>query len=199
MTTIDELPLLKEEEEEGFTFSKMGGEGRLFYSTKNRVAKTYWKRIWDDQKVLAEADLISPRTIRYAQREAMIAEMLSEAGLSVPTPYGVFALWIPFHDPRPAFLMDFINGKEKYELPSARRLYADRLFRCELERARDNRFEPEDVYSNVLFVGEKDDLKVMMLDFGGWDHPDLDARIDQRWGKNPLYSLRADSEGREQR
>src|SRR3989344_1838508 len=100
MTTIDQLPLLKEEEE--FSLLTIGGEGNLFYSQKRKlVAKTYWKRLWDDEKELTGAALFSPRTIRYAQREAMIAEMLSEAGLSVPTPHGVFALWIPFHDPQP--------------------------------------------------------------------------------------------------
>ncbi|MBS3169842.1 hypothetical protein J4210_05120 [Candidatus Woesearchaeota archaeon] len=179
MTTIDQLPVL---DWNGFSLYNKGGESTVFrHQQGGIVAKTFWRRLWTDKEILGGEELYSPQTIRYVQREAMVAEMLREAGISVPQPKGIFAL----HDPQkgslipphlPAFVMEFVEGL----VPPFEE--ADALRKAELEKARLAGFELKDVLFNRLYRMEGNEINVCLIDFGGWEHPQLEERLNACWG-----------------
>ena len=178
MTTIDQLPVFTGVIEPKPL--KVCTESSVYrIPEQNLAAKVYRRRHWDDVANLVEAELWSPRTIHYALREAVVADRLYQAGVSVPQPEGVFSLRLFENEhPVPAFVMELIAGVSYRDLEYSERLSVRDKFHEETAKAARAGFKIKDssIGHNVLYVPTEKDIKVYLHDFGGWKHENL-----KRW------------------
>lgn len=172
MTTIDELPVFTDIDEQPL-FVGHGDYGTVYAINRQRnLAAKIWKSGWDNSYVFSE------HHIAEAQREHDIARELYQNAISVPRPEGVFHIALPSLFPGqpyiPAFIMEHVRGVQYYSLNSEGRIKARELHAQELEKIRDTtRFVPQDVpfKKNCLYqLGENETevSKVILFDFGNW-------------------------------
>ena len=177
MITIDDLPVFTDVDSQ-VSFVDSGTEAKIFMINRERglVAKVYFNLFWNNQpyEYLRGERLFSPETICYAKREFSIAEKLYSAGVSVPKPEGLFALSLPRLGIQriPAFVMQYVDGKNFGSLPGEWCMRAKEAFQSELAKAITAGFTPADDALpdwNVLYtVINNDDVKAVLFDFGGW-------------------------------
>lgn len=179
MTTIDDLPVFEDIERQLQRLDQ--GGWATVYRVKARgrgrtdlIAKVMGI-VSDDNVVWSP--LVSPYSelaIEMLQHEAVINKELYESGISVPEPFGVFAVSAPavYSPPLvPAFLRELISGKKYSDLPNQReKVHAKMLHQRELDKASSLGYiipsDHGDTYQNCLFRLEED--KAILFDFGNW-------------------------------
>lgn len=193
MITIDDLPVFAGDIEPKPLDS--GSESSVYrIPEQNLVAKVYRVRLWDDVTILVGAELWSPRTICYALREAVIADRLYQAGVSVPKPEGVFALRLPESKSTiPAFVMELITGVSHSHLEYSQYASARDQYYAEEAKAKQMGFYNLDTEldHNTLYVVGENDIRAYLHDFSGWRHPDLERwmRAEKDRLKSPKSTL----------
>lgn len=174
MTKINQLPVL-EVIDNRVCFIDHGGWGCVYSFETDKISPS--KRVAG--KVLSRKQN-SRVAIRKLAFEARIDQELYTKGISVPQPFGVFAISLPHFYPESnlvaAFVQELISGEKYDDLASfVDREQACRLHRQEITKARDLGYKiPRDHLSpayNCLFRLEED--KVILFDFGNWQHAGL--------------------------
>ncbi len=178
MISIDDLPVFTDVDYDS-TVINHGTEAKILWINRQRglVAKVYYNLFWinEKDKQLKGDELFSSETICYAQREFLIAEGLYSAGVSVPKPEGVFALFVPILGIQriPAFAMQYVDGKDFNNLSFELQQRANEVYQEEIVKARAAGFTPaDDTFSdwNVFYTVNDGDVKAVLHDFGGWKY-----------------------------
>jgi len=131
-----------------------GKESNVFRISNNHAAKTP----------------IIPHeiTLKNLEKEFEIAKILFDKGISVPKPEGIFFIKYDIHFLK-SFIMEYIEGKNGFEISNEEYSYSARLWREELERARGLGFITYDSSHAGNFIWSPKKEKIYLIDFEMWE------------------------------